>query len=416
MILLQNVLHNGSPVHILVDGGRIAKLSAQPLDIPGAEKVDCSGKAVIPGFINMHTHAAMVMLRGIYEDLTLYDWLQNIWKLEAKMNGDFLYWGTKLACLEMIKGGTIAYNDQYWFAPHTRRAAVEMGVYPVYSFVFLDGLNKEMVLRQRDGCERLYRRTLEWGDDSQFAISIHSVYTVSEENIVWATEFARERGLRIHIHLAETRQEYEDCMKAHGGLTPTAYFDSLGVLGPDVIAAHSLFLNPDDIEILGKRKVNCVHCINSNLKLSSGYRFRYNELRDAGANVCIGTDGSSSSNNLDILEHMKNSALLQKAWRESPAEMPLGELLDCATVNGARALGIDTGVIREGAWADLSLIDLNNSYFLSPGSVLANLVYTAHSDVITDVMARGRWVMQNRRVPGEEEILAGAREVLSQIK
>ena len=416
MILLQNVLHNGSPVHILVDGGRIAKLSAQPLDIPGAEKVDCSGKAVIPGFINMHTHAAMVMLRGIYEDLTLYDWLQNIWKLEAKMNGDFLYWGTKLACLEMIKGGTIAYNDQYWFAPHTRRAAVEMGVYPVYSFVFLDGLNKEMVLRQRDGCERLYRRTLEWGDDSQFAISIHSVYTVSEENIVWATEFARERGLRIHIHLAETRQEYEDCMKAHGGLTPTAYFDSLGVLGPDVIAAHSLFLNPDDIEILGKRKVNCVHCINSNLKLSSGYRFRYNELRDAGVNVCIGTDGASSSNNLDILEHMKNSALLQKAWRESPAEMPLEELLACATVNGARALGVDTGVIREGAWADLSLIDLNNSYFLSPGSVLANLVYTAHSDVITDVMARGRWVMQNRRVPGEEEILAGAREVLSQIK
>ena len=233
---------------------------------------------------------------------------------------------------------------------------------------------------------------------------------------MWATEFARKRGLRIHIHLAETRQEYEDCKKNHGGLTPTAYFDSLGVLGPDVIAAHSLFLAPEDIEILGKRKVNCVHCVNSNLKLSSGYRFCYNELRDAGANVCIGTDGASSSNNLDILEHMKNSAILQKAWREDPRSLPLQELLDCATVHGARALGVDTGVIREGARADLSLIDLNNSYFLSPGTVLANLVYAPHSDVISDVMARGRWVMRNRVVPGEQEVLEGARKVLFQIK
>ena len=415
MILLQNVLHHEAPVHILIDGGRIAKISAQPLDVPGAEIMDCSGKAVIPGFVNAHTHAATIMLRGIHEDLNLYDWLQNIWKIEARMDGEFLYWGTRLACLEMIKSGTTVYNDQYWFAPHTRQAAVDMGIHPVYSFTFLDGMKHEMALRQRDACERLYQRTLEWGEDSQFAISIRSVYTVSEENILWATELARKRGLRIHLHLAETRQEYEDCKKNHGGLSPTAYFNSLGVFGPDVIAAHCLFLNPEDIEILGEHKVNCVHCINSNLKLSSGYRFRYEELRDAGANVCIGTDGASSSNNLDILEHMKNSALLQKAWRENPCSMPLEELLDCATAHGARALGIDTGVIREGAWADLSLIDLNNCYFLSPGSVLANLVYAAHSDVITDVLARGKWVMRDRVVPSEQEVLEGARRVLSKI-
>ena len=414
MILLQHVLHQGRSVDILIDGDRIAKISAQALDLPEARKVDCSGKAVIPGFINLHTHAAMVLLRGIHEDLSLYDWLNEIWKIEAKLDGEAIYWGTKVACLEMIKSGTTTFNDQYWFAPHARKAAVEMGVRPVVSFIFLDGGKPEMVLRQRDACQRLYQRTLEWGDESQFAISIHSIYTVSEENITWAAEFARKHGLRIHLHLAETHQEYEDCKKAHGGLTPTAYFDSLGVLGPDVIAAHCLFLNPDDIEILGARKVNCVHCINSNLKLASGYRFRYNELRDAGANVCIGTDGASSSNNLDILEHMKNTAMLQKAWRESPREMPLGELMDCATLHPAQALGLDTGVLREGACADLSLIDLNNSYFLSPGSLEANLVYAAHSDVISDVMARGRWVMQDRVVPGEEEILAQARKVIKQ--
>lgn len=415
MILLQHVLLQDRRVDILVDGGRIAQISAQPLECPDGQKVDCSEKAVIPGFTNLHTHAAMVLLRGIHEDLTLYDWLHNIWKIEAKIDGDFIYWGTKAACLEMIKSGTTTFNDQYWFAPHARKAAVEMGIRPVVSFVFLDGNNPEMAARQRDACERLYQRTLEWGEESQFAISIHSVYTVSQENIVWAAEFARRHGLRIHLHLAETRQEYEDCKKAHGGLTPTGYFDSLGIWGPDVIAAHSLFLDPSDIEILGAHKVNCVHCINSNLKLSSGYRFRYNELRDAGANVCIGTDGAASSNNLDILEHMKNTALLQKAWRESPVEMPLGELMDCATVNPARALGLDSGIIREGAWADLSLINLNNSYFLSPGSVAANLVYAAHSDVISDVMVRGRWVMQNRIVPGEEEILTRAKALLTRI-
>ena len=215
--------------------------------------------------------------------------------------------------------------------------------------------------------------------------------------------------------MAETALEDADCRKAHDGLSPTAWFDHLGVLGPHVIAAHSLYLDDDDIYTLGKRQVNCVHNINSNLKLASGFRFRYNELRDAGANVCIGTDGAASSNNLDMLEHMKNTALLQKAWRGNPTEMPLQELMDCATVHGANALGLDTGVIREGAMADLSLVDLTGTAFLSPGSVAANLVYAAHSDVITDVMAGGRWVMRGRKIPGEEEILLNARKVLSQI-
>lgn len=399
----------------MVNGDRIVKISPAPLEAPGAEVVDGSGKAVIPGFVNMHTHAAMVLLRGIHEDLTLYNWLNNIWKIEAKLDGDFIYWGTKAACLEMIKGGTTTFNDQYWFAPHACRAAIEMGVRPVISFIFLDSHNAEMVQRQREACERLYRRTLEWEGNFQFAISIHSVYTVSEENIRWATDFARERGLRIHLHLSETRQEYEDCKKAHGGLSPTLYFDSLGVWGPDVMAAHCLYLEPEDIAVLGEKKVNCVHCINSNLKLASGYRFRYNELRDAGANVCIGTDGASSSNNLDMLEHMKNSALLQKAWREDPQALPLPELFACATEHGARALGLESGAIREGALADLSLVDLDNSYFVSPGSVEANLVYAAHSNVITDVMAAGKWIMRDRKVPGEEEILSHARELVQKL-
>ncbi|MBR4741187.1 MAG: amidohydrolase [Bacteroidales bacterium] len=417
MILLKNVLLQDQPAHILVDGGRIARISREPFVVPGAEETDCRGKAVIPGFFNMHTHAAMILLRGIHEDLSLYDWLNNIWKIEAGLDKDFIYWGTQAACLEMIKSGTTTFNDQYWFCPHARRAALEMGMRPVVSFIFLDSHNPEMVLRQRDACQRLWNRVqAEWGDGSLFAISIHSVYTVSEENILWANNFALEHGLKVHLHLAETALEDADCRKAHNGLSPTAYFDHLGILGPHVIAAHSLHLDDNDVDILGKRGVNCVHNINSNLKLSSGFRFRYNELRDAGVNVCIGTDGAASSNNLDLLEHMKNMALLQKAWRGNPAEMPLQELMDCATVHGAKALGLDSGVIREGALADLSLVDITGVPFLSPGPVAANLVYAAHSDVITDVMVEGKWVMRGRHVPGEEQILEGARSVLKQIK
>ena len=417
MILLRNVRLKEHPANILIDGGRIVRIGREPIPVPpGTEVEDCSGKAVIPGFFNMHTHAAMILLRGIHEDLSLYDWLQNIWKLEARLDADFIYRATQVACLEMLRSGTTTFNDQYWFCPHTRQAALDMGMRPVVSFVLLDSHNPEMAQRQREACERLYRRSVSegWSPES-FALSIHSVYTVSEENIRWAGSFAREHGLRIHLHLSETALENSDCRKAHDGLSPTAYFDRLGVLGPDVIAAHCLYLDDADVEILGKRQVSCVHNVNSNLKLASGFRFRYNELRDAGANVCLGTDGASSSNNLDILEHLKNTALMQKAWREDPAAMPLDELFACATEHGARALGLQGGSIKEGMLADLSLVDITGPAFLSPGSTAANLVYAAHSDVITDVMIGGKWAMRGRHIPGEEEILSAARDCISKL-
>lgn len=414
MILLKNILHENCRTDILVRDGRIAHIGPLEADIAGAEVVDCSRKAVIPTFLNMHTHAAMILLRGIHEDLNLYDWLSHIWKIEARLDGEFIYWSTKAACLEMIRSGTSTFNDQYWYFSEARRAALEMGLRPAVSFVFLDSQNAENAAREREAFLRLYEETKDWGEESQFLISIHSVYTVSEENIRWASQFAKEHGLRVHVHLSETAAENRDCLRAHG-MSPTAYLDSLGLWGPHVIAAHCLHLSDQDIRILGQHRVNCVHNIHSNLKLASGYRFRYQELRDAGANVCLGTDGASSANDMDMLAHMKTAAMVQKAWREDPRAMPLQELMDCATINGARALGLESGVIREGAWADLSLIDLDHTAFLSPGSVTANLVYAASSEVISSVMVRGKWLMQERRIPGEETILEGARRVLSQI-
>jgi len=280
----------------------------------------------------------------------------------------------------------------------------------------MDKSDPETAARQKDQClERyeLYRSGA--GERHIFTMSFHAIYSVSEPMIVWASEFAKQRDLPLHIHLCETRKEVEDCKAAHGGLTPVEYLDRLGVLDHNVLAAHTLWLTPEDIRILGERKVNCIHNINSNAKLSSGFRFLYNELRDAGANVCLGTDGCASSNNLDMLEAMKTSALFQKAWRDDPKALPLGELMDMATVNGAKALRIDAGRIAEGMLADISIVDTDSTFFLSPGPFLANFVYSAHSDCIDSVIAEGRFVMKHHEIPGEKEILHEARKVLSQI-
>ena len=202
---------------------------------------------------------------------------------------------------------------------------------------------------------------------------------------------------------------------AKHGVSPVEYLDRLGVLGPDVIAAHTLWLSPEDIEILGKRGVTCVHNINSNLKLASGYRFLYNELRDAGANVCLGTDGCGSSNNLDMLETMKTSAMIQKAWRNDPSAMPIGELIAMATSNAAKGLGLEIGRIEAGALADIVIVDTDNYSFLSQAPFEANLIYSAHSECVDSVICNGRFLMRGRVVEGEQQILQEARKVLTKI-
>ena len=417
-ILLKNITLNGSQTDIVVSDGLISTISKAgeaTTAASGAEIMDCTGKTAFPGFVNMHTHAGMSMMRGLGEDVCFQDWISSIWKIESRIDAEYNYWATKVAAVEMIKTGTTTFNDQYWFIPSARKAAVEMGIFPVFSYVVLDNYDKEKAERQKEECEQLYQLSREWKDDSLFSIAFHAIYSVSEPMILWATEFARKHNLNLHIHLSETRKELEDCMAAHGGLSPVEYLERLGVLGPNLIAAHTLWLSEKDIELLGKYKVHCVHNVNSNLKLASGYKFKYQELKDAGANVCIGTDGCASSNNLDMLEAMKTSAILQKAWRNDPKAMPLDELAAAATINGAKALRLNTGVIEVGKRADILIVDTDNTFFLSPGSFLANFIYSAHSDCIESVIAGGRFVMKNRVIPGEKEILAGARSVLNEL-
>lgn len=419
MILLKNINVDGKSCDMLISGGLIARIAAAGtvVDVPDScEVMDCSGKTAVPGFVNMHTHSAMSVMRGVGEDIVFSEWIDRIWKLEENLDSDFVYWGAKVACLEMIKSGTTTFNDQYFFANDTYRAATEMGIRPSLGYDILDRNNPAEAERQKEQCIRMYEEARStWKSDAVYSLAFHAIYTVSEPMILWISEFARKRGIRLHIHLSETRGEVADCKAAHGGLTPVEYLDELGVLGPDILAAHTLWLTEHDVELLGRNRVNCIHNVNSNTKLASGYRFLYNELRDAGANVCIGTDGCASSNNVDMLEAMKTAALFQKAWRDDPKAMPIGELMDCATVNGANALGLNTGRICEGAIADINIVDTGGSAFLSPAPFLANYIYSAHSDCIDSVIAGGKFVMRHRVVEGEKEILAEARKLLSKI-
>jgi len=418
-ILLKNIQLDGEKSDILIKGDRIHEICAagQSSVVADAdvEIVECEGKAAFPGLINMHTHAGMSMMRGIGEDITFHEWIDRIWEIEKDIDEDYVYHATKVACLEMIKTGTTTFNDQYWHVEAACRAALEMGIRPAVSYVILDRNDPEESERQKIQCRKVYEASLAWSDMALFMISVHAIYSVREEMILWAVAFAREHGLKIHIHVSETKKEVEDCMAAHDGMSPVEYLDSLGVLGPDVIAAHTLWLSDNDVRILAERGVTCVHNVNSNLKLSSGYRFLYNELRDAGANLCLGTDGCASSNNLDMLEAMKTSAMVQKAWRGDPSAMPLNELAGMVTVNAANALGLDLGRIVPGALADILIVDVQGYQFLSPGSFEANLVYSAHSDVIDSVICNGRFVMRGRIVPGEKEILDAARGVMKRL-
>ncbi len=417
-ILIKGILLDNEIKDILIKGTTIKKISDNilPEEISGKQPmvIDGKGKAAVPGFVNMHTHAAMTLMRGITEDEALQSWLDTIWSIETELDDEMIYWGTKLACLEMIKTGTTCFNDQYWMIGSGVKAARDMGVRSVQPFVILDMYDRAKGDLLKKECEKLYKESAGWGELNRFAVAFHSPYSVSEEMMIWAGRFAREHGLLLHIHLSETENENKESLLRHG-LTPTAYLEKIGVLGPEVIAAHCVWISDEDIEILAKHDVKVVHNINSNLKLASGYMFRYNELKAAGVTVCIGTDGCASSNNLDMLEAMKTAAMVQKAWRKDPAAMPLADIMAMATVNGAHALRLNCGRIEEGALADISLIDIDNYAFTPDINFMANLIYSANSSCVDTVICNGRILMRNRVVEGEREILDNVNRIYKRL-
>ena len=407
-ILIKDVLLDGKETSIHIEGNSIAGIGGNS---QADETINGKGMAALPGLINTHSHAAMTLFRGYGDDMKLQQWLEEkIWPIEGKLTEEYVYWGTKLACLEMIKSGTTCFNDMYWHLPGTVRAVEEMGIRAVLSPVFIDLFDED----KRKDVIKEHTKLL--GDVKAKgsgrimpALGPHALYTVSKEGLQWCREFAEKEDMLIHFHLAETEQENKDCVEKNGK-RPVEYLEEIGFLCDRIVAAHCNWLNEKDMKILAKHEVKIAHNPASNMKLATGV-MPYGGMKKAGLTVSLGTDGCASNNSLDMFEEMKFAALLQKSARNDPTAMPAGEAWEIATVNGARALGLNAGVIREGMLADIILVNLKGVEFTPNHNLISNLVYSANGSCVDTVICDGRILMQGRRVKGEDEIIQKAGEV-----
>lgn len=406
-ILIQNVVLEGKETDVLIEGNRFKKIGPNQM-ADDAEIVQGRGKAILPSFVNMHTHASMTLLRSYADDRHLHDWLSNyIWPVESQMDVEDIYNGARLACLEMIKSGTTSFNDMYWHFHGTARAVEDMGLRAMLSSVFIDFSDDAKASEQRELTRRLLDEAKQYSDRIGFALGPHAIYSVSEKSLRWTKNFAEDNGLHIHIHISETQKEVDDCL-ARYGLRPVQWLDKIGLLGPNVLAAHVVNVNSEEIRILAERGVKVVHNPMSNMKLASG-SFPFAKMETKGVHLSLGTDGCSSNNNLSMMEEMKVAALHAKMLHNDPTVLPTRTAFAMATVNGAQALGWDSGEIAEGKLADCMLVDLSNHRLVPGYHLIDDIVYSADSSCIDTVICDGRVLMQNGHVDGEEEIVENAR-------
>ena len=397
------LLPDGRRTAVHVEGNRIAAIGGErKADVV----LDGRGKALLPGLVNGHTHAAMTLLRGFADEMDLQAWLSTrIWPAEAKLTPDHTYWGTKLACLEMIKSGTTCFNDMYFHMDRAAEAVAEMGIRAVLSEGFIDLHSAERAASEFRKARDVVRTIEGMGNPRVVpALGPHAIYTVSEDSLREMARWAGEGRYRIHIHLSETKAEVDGSRKDHGK-SPPEYLDALGLLGPNVVAAHGCWVDDAEVRTLAQRGVSVAHCPVSNMKLATGRAMPWAAMRAAGVNLSLGTDGAASNNNLDMFQTMKVTALLHKFATDRPTTATAKEVFDAATVGGARALGVDAGAVEVGRLADLVLIDLRRPELTPMHDLVSNVVYAATSDCVDTVICDGRVVMESRRVPGEAGIL-----------
>ena len=346
-LLLKNAWLDGACKNVLIEDCRFKTIGA-PDGTPADEVIDASGKALLPPFYNTHTHAAMSLLRGYADDMPLQRWLTDyIWPFENKMTAADIREGSLLAAREMITTGTVFFSDMYFDIDETIQVVQETGMRAAIGVTFVESHTKS---QQYEKLETLRHWVDPTGGLITLTVAPHAVYTVGPDLLVRCAEVARELGMKLHIHLSETRREVDDCIREHS-MTPVRYLDKLGVLGDNVIAAHVVHVDEEEAAILAARGVTISHCPCSNMKLASGV-FPYKMLHKAGCRITLGTDGDSSNNNLDMREEMKFAALQAKSSSGDPETMPADEALAMATRAGAEAFGIDAGVIAEGKLAD----------------------------------------------------------------
>ena len=394
---------------VAVDAGRIVALlpTARALErFDAREVVKLDRHALIPGLVNLHCHAAMTLMRGIADDVPLMAWLQqHIWPAEAKhVSDEFVHDGSLIAMAEMLRGGVTCVNDMYFFPEATARAALRAGMRASLGIIALEfpsayapdaagHLQKGLATRDAYQGEALL----------SFCLAPHSPYTVGDETLKRIAVLAEELDLPIHCHVHETRDEIEQGLAQHG-MRPFERLRRLGLVGPRLISVHSVHLEATELDTMAREGVSVAHCPSSNLKLASGIA-PVAAMRARGIRVGVGTDGAASNNRLDLMTEMRTAALLAKAASGDAAVVSAAEALEMATLQGARALGLDAhiGSIEAGKAADLAAVELSSMETLPCFDPVSHLVYAAGREHVTHVWVEGRARLIDRGLPGLDE-------------
>ena len=385
------------------------------------QTIDARGRLVLPGFINGHTHVPMTLLRGLHDDVTLDDWLRKyIFPAEAKnVDEDFVRWGTRLAAAEQIRSGVTTFADMYYFEDAVAEETKSAGMRGILGETFIDfpapdNKNEPQMLAYT---ERFLRK---WEADPLIhaAPAPHSIYTCSQKTLQDAAALARKYRAPILIHVAEMKKERDDSEKQNG-MSPVQYLHKIGVLGGDVVAAHCIFVDAADREILAQLHVGCVHNPSSNMMLASGVA-PVPEMRAAGVAVGLGTDGPAGSNNdLDLMEEMDLAAKLAKITKMDPLALNAKAVVEMATIDGAKALHMEKeiGSLEKGKKADLVLISLDEPNAVPMYEIYAQLAYALKASDIETVVIGGRIVMRDRKLltVDEAQAMSKAREYRKKI-
>ncbi|HEX2667290.1 MAG TPA: TRZ/ATZ family hydrolase [Gammaproteobacteria bacterium] len=389
---------------VAVEHGRIVALlpsTEARARFQAPEEVTLERHVLIPGLVNAHTHAAMTLLRGLADDMPLMQWLKDhIWPVENRWaNADFVRDGVELAMAEMLRGGTTCFGDMYFFPETAAQAVRQAGMRAALGLVVFDFPSS-----WGSGPEEYIAKGLALRDQHKndpllsFTLAPHAPYTVSDPWLVKIRTLADELDLPVHTHVHETAGEVSDSEAKHG-MRPLARLASLGLFTPSLVAAHMTQLNDAEIAESAKNGISVVHCPSSNLKLASGF-CPVAKLLGAGVNVALGTDGAASNNTLDMFAEMKTAALLAKGVAGAPTAVPAATALRMATLNGARALGLDKdlGSLAPGKWADMAALDLGEAETQPVHDVISTLVYAVGREQVSDVWVAGKRLLQERRL------------------
>lgn len=393
--------------HLGIEGSRICFVSKEQSDADkflslhkdNCKVIDATGFIVMPGLINTHTHIAMALLRGISDDVPLMEWLnEHIWPVEAHMGYNEILIGAKLGALEMLKGGTTTFVDMYPYEEAVAEASEEAGIRAVVSPCAMDFRMPHFEEDWRAVQKRFSNSNL-----VSMMIGVHAIYTCSPENMKHAMELSEQLSTGIHIHHSETKDE-EKTVRERYNANPTEHLVNVGLIKRPTLAAHCVYMSDEDITAFAENNVSVAYNPQSNMKLASGIA-PIAKMLDAGVNVSIGTDGASSNNDLDMWDEMRTASLLQKVNTMNPCVLTAYQVLQMATVNGAKAIGKEgeLGILQEGALADIIFVDFEKPHLYPHTNLISELVYSCHASDVDTVIVNGEIVVENRKCTTMDE-------------